>query len=105
MRWPLARWSLMRTPHLMRDDAHGLALVLAASAASSIEKETQEFTAEFAENAEKKTLSNLCMLSDLCGWFVLKSIKRSVINIQRSMLDVRCSTFNLFKALAMWFIQ
>jgi len=27
---------------------------------------------------------------------VLKSIKRSVINIQRSMLDVRCSTFNLF---------
>jgi hypothetical protein len=32
----------------------------------------------------------------LCGWLVLKSTKRSVINIQRSMLDVRCSTFNLF---------
>ena len=31
-----------------------------------------------------------------CGLLVLKSIKRSVINIQRSMLDVRCSTFNLF---------
>ena len=31
-----------------------------------------------------------------CGSLVLKSIKRSVINIQRSMLDVRCSTFNLF---------
>ena len=28
----------------------------------------------------------------------LKSVKRSVINIQRSMLDVRCSTFNLFMA-------
>jgi hypothetical protein len=27
---------------------------------------------------------------------VLKSIKRSVIDIGRSMLDVRCSTFNLF---------
>jgi len=27
---------------------------------------------------------------------VLKSTKRSVINIQPSMLDVRCSTFNLF---------
>jgi hypothetical protein len=31
-----------------------------------------------------------------CGSFVLKSIKRSVINIQRSMLDVRCSTFKAF---------
>jgi hypothetical protein len=31
-----------------------------------------------------------------CGSLVLKSIKRSVINIRRSMLDVRCSTFNLF---------
>jgi hypothetical protein len=25
------------------------------------------FTAEFAENAEKKALNNLCVLSDLCG--------------------------------------
>ena len=32
-----------------------------------IEKETQAFTAEFAENAEKKNLDNLCVLSDLCG--------------------------------------
>ena len=31
-----------------------------------------------------------------CSSLILKSIKRSVINIQRSMLDVRCSTFNLF---------
>ena len=31
-----------------------------------------------------------------CGSFVLKSIKRSVINIGRSMLDVRCSTFKAF---------
>jgi hypothetical protein len=31
-----------------------------------------------------------------CGSLVLKSIKRSVINIGRSMLDVQCSTFNLF---------
>ena len=28
--------------------------------------------------------------------FVLKSIKRSVLNIRRSMLDFRCSTFNQF---------
>ena len=28
-----------------------------------------------------------------CGSLVLKSTKRSVINIRRSMLDVRCSTF------------
>ena len=28
-----------------------------------------------------------------CGSLVIKSTKRSVINIQRSMLDVRCSTF------------
>jgi hypothetical protein len=32
----------------------------------------------------------------VCGLLVLKSIKRSVINIGRSMFDVRCSTFNLF---------
>jgi hypothetical protein len=31
-----------------------------------------------------------------CGSLVLKSIKRSVINIGRWMLDVQCSTFNLF---------
>ncbi len=31
---------------------------------------------------------------------VLKSIKRSVINIRRSMLDVRCSTFDLFTVLS-----
>ena len=29
-----------------------------------------------------------------CGLPVLKSIKRSVINTRRSMLGVRCSTFN-----------
>jgi hypothetical protein len=34
--------------------------------------------------------------SVFCGSLVLKSIKRSVINIERSILDVRCSTFNLF---------
>jgi hypothetical protein len=31
-----------------------------------------------------------------CGLLVLKSKKRSVINIQCSMLDVLCSAFNLF---------
>jgi len=36
-------------------------------AADLIEKETQDFTAEFAENAEKKTLNHLYVLSDLCG--------------------------------------
>ena len=30
-----------------------------------------------------------------CDSLVLDSIKRSAINIRRSMLDVRCSTFNL----------
>jgi len=34
--------------------------------------------------------------SEFCGALVLKSVKRSVINIGRSMLDVRCSMFNLF---------
>ena len=37
-----------------------------------------------------------------CDSLVLKSVKRSVINIQRSMLDVRCSTFNLFAVTARW---
>jgi len=31
-----------------------------------------------------------------CGSLVSKSIMRSVINIRRSMLDVRCSTLNSF---------
>ena len=30
----------------------------------------------------------------ICGSLVLRSIKRSVVNIQRSMFDVRCSTFS-----------
>ena len=29
----------------------------------------------------------------VCGFHILKSIKRIVIHIRRSMLDVRCSTF------------
>jgi NAD-dependent SIR2 family protein deacetylase len=37
-----------------------------------------------------------------CGSLVIKSIKRSVINIQHSMLDVRCSTFKLCTASARW---
>jgi hypothetical protein len=40
--------------------------------------------------------------SKFCGSLVLKSIKRSVINIGRSMFDVRCSTFNLFTVPARW---
>ncbi len=32
-----------------------------------------------------------------CGSLVIKSIKRSVINIRRSMLGVRCSTFKAFR--------
>ena len=31
--------------------------------AGQIEKETKEFTAEIAENAEKKNLNNLCVLA------------------------------------------
>ena len=42
------------------------------------------------------TLRNLSAFGGFCDSLVLKSIKRSVINIGRSMLDVRCSTFNLF---------
>ena len=38
-----------------------------------------------------------CLQRDL---FVSKSKKRSAINIRRSMLDVRCSTFNLFAVAA-----
>ena len=34
--------------------------------------------------------------SNLCGSLVIKTIKRSVINIQHSMLEVRCSTFKAF---------
>ena len=40
---------------------------LAWKAVNLIKKETKEFTAEFAKNAEKKKLNNLCVLSDLCG--------------------------------------
>jgi hypothetical protein len=50
------------------------------------------------------TLRNLSALQDSVVFksslqrdsLVLKTIKRSVINIRRSMLDVQCSTFNLF---------
>jgi len=33
----------------------------------SNKKETEEFTSEYAKNAEKKILNNLCLLSDFCG--------------------------------------
>jgi hypothetical protein len=46
--------------------------------------------------AQAPALRERIYLWKFCGLLVLKSIKRSVINIQRSMLDVRCSTFNLF---------
>ena len=35
--------------------------------------------------------------SNFCGSLAIKSIKRSVINIQCSMLGVRCSTFKAFR--------
>ena len=37
----------------------------AKKTAGLIKKETQEFTAEFAQNAEKKILDNLCVLRSL----------------------------------------
>ena len=37
-----------------------------------------------------------------CCALVLKSIKRSIINIRHSTLDVRCSTFNLFLFRSDW---
>jgi hypothetical protein len=44
---------------------------------------TQQNSAAFRSRLQRDSLA-------------LKSIKRSVINIGRSMLGVRCSTFNLF---------
>jgi hypothetical protein len=41
-------------------------------------------------------LVDLSAFGGFCDSRVLDSIKRSAINIRRSMLDVRCSTFNLF---------
>ncbi len=48
--------------------------------------------------ATPKWLQNLqgIYTSIFSGSLVIQSIKRSVIHIQRSMLDVRCSTFNPF---------
>ena len=45
----------------------------------------------------KSTLWNLSALGGFCGSLVLRSIKRSVINIGCSMFDVRCSIFSLFR--------
>jgi len=41
----------------------------------------------------KKKLYKAIYSSKLCGLLVLESVKRSVINIRNSMLDVRCWTF------------
>jgi hypothetical protein len=49
----------------------------------------------------ESTLRNLSASGRFCDSLVLKSMKRSVINIGRSMLDVRCSMFNLFTVPAM----
>ncbi len=48
-----------------------------------------------AKKATKTESEPILRYSIFCGSLVLKSIKRSVINIRRSMLGVRCSTFNL----------
>ena len=48
----------------------------------------------------ESTLRILSAGGGFCDPLVIKSIKRSVINIRRSMLDVRCSTFKLLTASA-----
>jgi hypothetical protein len=58
----------------------------------------------FAEVATKPysetTLRIFSTGGGFCDPLVIKSIKRSVINIRRSMLDVRCSMFKLCTASA-----
>jgi hypothetical protein len=58
-------------------------------------KKTEQHAAQAPALRERIYLSKFYG-SVFCGSLVLKQIKRSVINIRRSMLDVRCSTFNLF---------
>jgi hypothetical protein len=48
-------------------DQSGFSPAAGKKTAGLIKKETEEFTAEFAENAEKNFLDNLSVLSDLCG--------------------------------------
>ena len=47
-------------------------------------------------NVEHRTLNVQHRIMNPVNLGFFKSIKRSVINIQSSMLDVRCSTFNPF---------
>ena len=88
----------------MRLEVLGISPATGLKAASLIKKETAE---RRTSNIERPTSNNVfCQFKKrLCkakppskfrDSFVSKSIKRSAINIRRSMLDVRCSTFNLF---------
>ena len=63
----------------------------------NFKKTEQAYSAKEAMKAKSEsTFRNLSAFGGFCGSLVLKSIKRSVINIQCSMLDVRCSTFNAY---------
>ncbi len=56
-------------------------------------KTEQTYSTEAATKAgSESTLRDLSAFGEFCGLLILKSIKRSVINIQRSMFDIRCST-------------
>jgi hypothetical protein len=75
-------------------------------ASSQIEKETNE---RRTSNIERPTLSNeFCQFKKIEqseARLFKKRIKRSVIIIGRSMLGVRCSTFNLLTVPTMCFIR
>jgi hypothetical protein len=63
----------------------------------------QAYFAKLAAKAKSKTiLRDLSAFGGFYDSLVLDSIKRSAINIRRSMLDVRCSMFNLFTVPARW---
>ncbi len=69
----------------------------------NLKKTEQAYSAEMAMKAgSESTLRNSAVFRSRLqrDSLVLKQIKRSVINIRRSMLDVRCSTFNLFTVLS-----
>ena len=70
---------------------------------SNIERPTSNNAfCQFKKDWAKRIYSSKLCGSVFGGSLVIKSIKRSVINIQRSMLNVRCSTFNLFTVPATW---
>ncbi len=69
------------------EQAYSAEMAMKAGSESTLRNSTVQYSAVFRSRLQRDSL-------------VLKQIKRSVINIRRSMLDVRCSTFNLFTVLS-----